>query len=191
MTRHLFWAAVALATAIAAHAAFALYAPGWWFSRAVDRLAEAHGENSFFILNPEEQAQLFPGLPRLGVTGMCIFDVSAGDVTFSANLPEGFWLTTIYTDKAESIYSVNNRQSGANLFTVSLSRAPSFIEQVVQATDKEKPEIDSGWTVMSPEPRGLAVVWYPTAESGLRQLAAEAVARSHCDTAAAAKVATP
>lgn len=191
MSRHLFWAAVAFATALATHAAFALYAPGWWFSRTVDRLAEAHGENSFFILNTEEQAQLFPGLPRLGVTGLCVFDVSAGDVTFSANLPEGFWLTTIYTDTAEPIYSVNNRQSGANLFTVSLSRAPSLIEQIVQATDKERPEIDSGWTVMSPEPRGLAVVWYPTAESGLKALAAEAIARSHCDTAATAKVATP
>jgi uncharacterized membrane protein len=191
VSRHLFWAAVAFATALATHAAFALYAPGWWFSRTVDRLAEAHGENSFFILNAEEQAQLFPGLPRLGVTGLCVFDVSAGDVTFSANLPEGFWLTTIYTDTAEPIYSVNNRQSGANLFTVSLSRAPSLIEQIVQATDKERPEIDSGWTVMSPEPRGLAVVWYPTAESGLKALAAEAIARSHCDTAATAKVATP
>lgn len=178
--RHLFWAAVALVTAVAAHAAFALYVPGWWFSRAVEAMAAAHGENSFFILTPDEQASLFPGLPRLGVTGLCIFDVSKGDVTFSANLPEGFWVTTIYTDKAEAIYSVNNRQSGANTFNVSLSRAPNLIEQVIQATDKERPEIDSGWTVDSPQAKGLAVIWYPTPESGLRPIAAEAVARSRC-----------
>ena len=122
----------------------------------------------------------FPGLPRFGVTGLCVFDVAKGNVTFSADLPEGFWVTTIYTDKAEAIYSVNNRQSGANIFNVSLSRAPNLIEQIIQATDKERPEIDSGWTVMSPEPRGLAVVWYPTPESGLRPIAAEAVARSRC-----------
>ncbi len=183
--RHLFWAAVALVTAVAAHAAFALHVPGWWFSRAVERMSDAHGKNTFFILSPEEQARLFPGLPRLGVTGLCVFDVSKGDVTLSANLPEGFWVTTIYTDKAEAIYSVNNRQSGANLFNVSLSRAPSIIEQIVQATNKEKPEIDSGWTVMSPEPRGLAVVWYPTPEAGLRAIAAEAVARSRCTTTSA------
>jgi uncharacterized membrane protein len=184
--RHRFWAAVALVTAVAAHAAFALYVPGWWFSRAVGSMAASHGENSFFILTPDEQASLFPGLPRLGVTGLCIFDVSKGDVTFSANLPEGFWVTTIYTDKAEAIYSVNNRQSGANTFTVSLSRAPNLIEQVIQATDKEKPEIDSGWTVESPEPKGLAVVWYPMPESGLRPIAAEAVSRSSCSQAVGA-----
>ncbi len=180
MRHHLFWFAVALATAISTHAAFALFAPGWWFSREVARMAAAHGENSFFILTPEQQAKLFPGLPRLGVTGLCVFDVARSDVTFSANLPEGFWVTTIYTDKAEAIYSVNNRQSGANAFTVSLSRAPTLIEQIVQSTGAERPEIDSGWTVMSPEARGLAVIWYPTPESGLRPIAADAVARSRC-----------
>jgi uncharacterized membrane protein len=184
--RHLFWAAVAIVAAVAAHAVFALYVPGWWFSRSVDAMAAAHGRNSFFILSPDEQARLFPGLPRFGVTGICIFDVSAGDVTFSANLPDGFWVTTIYTDKAEAIYSVNNSQSGANMFTVSLSRAPSLIEQVIQATDKDRPEIDSGWTVESPESRGLAVIWYPTPENGLRPIAAADVARSRCSTAPAA-----
>ena len=84
----------------------------------MSRLAREHGRNSFFILSPAEQAQLFPGLPRFGVTGVCVFDVAKGNVTFAADLPDGFWITTIYTDKAEAIYSVNNRQSGANSFTV-------------------------------------------------------------------------
>ena len=65
--RHLFWIAIALFTAVAAHAAFALFVPGWWFSRSVERMAAEHGDNRFFVLSPEEQAQLFPGLPRFGV----------------------------------------------------------------------------------------------------------------------------
>lgn len=178
--RHVFWAAAALLAAIAAHAAFVLYVPGWWFSRGVDRLAVAHGANSFFILTEEEQAKLLPGLPRSGVTGLCVFDVSQGDVTFEANLPEGFWITTIYSDRAEPIYSVNNRQSGADAFSVSLSRAPGLIEQIIRSTDGERPEIDSGWTVNSPSEKGLAVVWYPAAEPGMHAIAAEAVARSRC-----------
>jgi uncharacterized membrane protein len=185
--RHVFWVAIALLTAVLTHAAFTLFVPSWWFSRTVERLAAVHGENSFFILSPDEQADLFPGIPRLGVTGICIFNVAEGDVTFAANLPEGFWVTTIYTDKAQAIYSVNNRQSGADSFNVSLSLAPTLIDQVIQSTDGEKPEIDSGWTVMSPEPRGLAVVWYPTPESGLRPIAAEAVARSRCTGTVAAE----
>ena len=181
MRRHLFWLLVAIVAGIVAHTAFALFVPGWWFSREVRQLARDHGRNSFFILSPDEQAKLLQGLPRFGVTGVCVFDVSKGDVTFAADLPDGFWITTIYTDKADAIYSVNNRQSGANSFTVNLSRAPGLIEQLLKSTEKEAiDEIDSGWTVTSPEPRGLAVVWYPTPEIGLRSIAAEQVGRSRC-----------
>jgi uncharacterized membrane protein len=185
MRAHLFWAAVALAAAIVAHAAFTLYVPGWWFSRSLARLAAVNGQNTFFILNAGEQAKLFPGLPRFGVTGICLFDVSKGDVTFSADLPDGFWLTTIYTNKAEPVYSVNNRQSGENMFTVRLSLAPGLLEQVMQATEKEAADTGTGWTVESPEASGLAVVWYPVADADLRPMAEKAVARSRCTAAPA------
>ena len=39
MMRHLFWLAVALATALTAHAAFTLFVPGWLFAREVARMA--------------------------------------------------------------------------------------------------------------------------------------------------------
>ena len=93
MRRHLFWLLVAVVAGVFAHAAFALFVPGWWFSREVRQLAHDHGKNSFFILSPQEQAKLFPGLPRFGVTGVCVFDVARGDVTFAANL-EGLLTTS-------------------------------------------------------------------------------------------------
>jgi uncharacterized membrane protein len=184
MMIRLYWIAVALAAAVLAHAAFVLFVPAYWFSQEVARMAGARGQNTFFILRPEEQAKLFPGLPRNGVTGVCLFDVSSGDVTLAADLPDGFWVTSIYTDRGESIYSVNNRQSGANVFNVSLSLAPGFIDMLIQATNKERPEIDSGWTVLSPRPRGLAVVWYPLPEKALRAVTAESVSRTKCSAAA-------
>lgn len=177
-----YWIAVALAGAVAAHAAFVLFVPAFWFSQQVSSIAGDNGQNNFFILPPEDQARLFPGLPRNGVTGVCVFDVSKGDVTLSAELPDGFWVTTIYTDRGESIYSVNNRQSGSNVFNVSLSLAPGFIDMLIQATDKERPEIDSGWTVMSPQPRGLAVVWYPLADMAARAITAQSIGRTRCTT---------
>ena len=179
----LFWIAAALVTAVVAHVSFLLFVPGYMFASEIARMSKGHGANHFFILPPEDQTQLLPGLPRNGVTGICLFDVSQGSVTLSANLPDGFWITTIYSDKGEAIYTVNNRQSGSNIFNVSLSKAPGFIEMLVQATDKERPEFDSGWTVQSPEPRGLAVVWYPLADPALRATAAKAVARSSCSFA--------
>lgn len=181
MKRHLFWAVVALAAAVAAHAAFALYVPGWWFSRQVERLALTHGRNSFFIMTPEQQAEIFPGLPRSGVAGLCLFDAAQGDVSFTADLAQGLWVASIYTGHAEPIYAVNNRQSGADRFTLRLSLAPGLIDQILGASSKDSLEdLASGWTVMSPEPTGLAVLWYPASEAGVRAAAAEAMARSRC-----------
>ncbi len=185
MMLRLYWIAVALAAAVVAHAAFVLFVPAYWFSQEISRMAEGHGVNRFFVLPPEDQAQLLPGLPRNGVAGICLFDVANGNVTLSADLPDGFWVTSIYTDKGQPIYSVNNRQSGSNVFSVSLSRAPGFIEMLLQATDKERPEIDSGWTVSSPEPRGLAIVWYPLPDMALRTPTADAMSRTACSTAVA------
>ncbi len=183
MMVRLFWIAAGLVAAVATYAGFLLFVPSMMFSAEIARLSKGHGSNSFFILAEKDQAQLLPGLPRSGVTGICLFDVSNGSVTLSANLPDGFWITTIYSGKGETIYTVNNRQSGSNTFNVSLSRAPGFIEMVAQATDKERPEIDSGWTVQSPESRGLAVVWYPLTDPALKEMAAAAVARSSCSAA--------
>jgi uncharacterized membrane protein len=183
MMVRLFWIAAGLAAAAASYAGFLLFVPGLIFSAEIARMSNGHGSNSFFILAEKDQAKLLPGLPQSGVTGLCLFDVSKTGVTLSANLPEGFWITTIYSDKGETIYTVNNRQSGSNTFNVSLSRAPGFLELLAQATEKERPEIDSGWTVQSPEPRGLAVVWYPLPDPALREAAAAAVARSSCSAA--------
>lgn len=187
MMRHLFWLAVAAAAAATAHAGFLLYAPSSLFQYGVKRMAAGHGPNAFFILTPEDQAAFFPGLPPDDIVGACLFDVSRGPVTFTADLPQGMWVATIYTDKAEPIYSVNDRQSGASQFSVSLSLAPGLIETLLKATDKEQPEIDSGWTVMSPRPQGLVTVWYPVAEAAMRPDIAGAVQRSGCQAEAPAQ----
>lgn len=180
MMRYLFWIAVALAAGVTAHVGFLLYAPSSLLAFGVKRMTAEHGANAFFILPQADQAALFPGLPNDDVVGACLFDVSQGPVTFHADLPQGMWVATVYTDKAEPIYSVNDRQSGASQFSVSLSLAPGLIEALLRATDKEQPEIDSGWTVMSPRPQGLVVVWYPVAEAAMRPGIAEAVKRSSC-----------
>ena len=177
----LYWLAVALFTAIAAHAGFVLMAPRYQFAQEAKRLVAPQGDNTFLVIPEAAQARLFPGFPRQGVVGVCLFDVSKSDVTLHANLPDGPWITTIYTLSGEAIYSVNDRQSGDNVFAVSLSLAPGIIEMLMQATDKERPEIDSGWTVMSPEPRGMAIVWHPLADAALRPTTVAAMSRTRCE----------
>jgi uncharacterized membrane protein len=166
--KFIFWFAAAFFSAAAAHAAFILTVPSYSLDRTIARLSAASGRNAFFILPPDEQARLLPAYPQLSVVGVCAFDVSDSDVSLTASLPDGFWTLTIYSNRGDVIYSVNNTQTGTNSFTVALSRAPDLLEMLQQATEKEPIDADTGWTVSSPASRGLAVLWYPVAEVAQR-----------------------
>ena len=122
-----------------------------------------------------------PHLALLGSLAMG-FGAAQAQTTAPATTTPSTGLTDTRTPgDRTSLVEASAMEAGANSFTVSLSRAPGLIEQIIKATEKEAiADIDSGWTVTSPEPRGLAVVWYPTPEIGLRSIAAEQVARSRC-----------
>ena len=166
--KFLFWFAAALFTAAAAHAGFILAVPSYSLDRTIARLSADSGANAFFILPQDEQTRLLPAYPQQSVVGVCAFDVSASEVSLSASLPDGFWTLTVYSNRGDVIYSVNNTQTGTNSFTVALSRAPDLFEMLLQATEKEPIDADTGWTVSSPAARGLAVLWYPVAEAAQR-----------------------
>jgi uncharacterized membrane protein len=177
-----FWIIAAVFIAIATHAGFILLVPSYSLDRTIARLAVDAGTNAFFILPQDEQVNLLPALPRQSVVGVCAFDVSGSDVSLSASLPEGFWTLTIYSNRGDVIYSVNNTQTGTNTFTVGLSLAPDLLEMLRQATEKEPLDVDTGWTVSSPAARGLAVLWYPVSEAAARAGIMRDVSRTVCQT---------
>jgi hypothetical protein len=51
---------------------------------------------------------------------------------------------------------------------------------LLQATQKERPDIDIGWTVESPDSTGLAVLVYPISEPGARSAAIRRMESSAC-----------
>lgn len=178
----LYWIAAALLASIAVHAGFILMVPAYSLDRSIARLSAEAGTNQFFILPQEAQVRLFPALPRASVTGVCAFDVSGSDVALTAAMPDGFWTLTIYSNRGDAIYSVNNVQSGTGTFTVGLSLAPDLVEMLQQATGKETLAEDTGWTVKSPEPRGLAVLSYPLSDGAQRETVLQRLRASRCQT---------
>lgn len=179
----IYWLVAALFTAIAVHAAVILLTPAYSFGVDLKRISADAGTNALFILPQEAQARLFPAYPRQSVIGVCAFDVSASNVALSAEMPQGFWTLTIYSERGNVIYSVNDQQAGTNSFTVGLSLAPGFLETLQQVADKEVVAEDSGWTVKSPEPRGLAILWFPATEAAARDGLIKQIAASTCKAA--------
>jgi uncharacterized membrane protein len=176
-----YWLAVATVIALISHILFVLYLPPYSFARQAERLKGGGAVNRFFILDAADRARLFPGFAARAVVGFCRFDVASHDVVLHASLPQGIWVATIYTDRGEAIYSVNNRQSGSDSFSVSLSLAPGLIESLMQVTRGERPEIDSGWSVLSPRRNGFAVLWYPLGDMAEQAAVEKVMAATRCE----------
>jgi uncharacterized membrane protein len=100
-------------------------------------------------------------------------------------MPDGYWTLNVYSRRGNVIYAVNDSQAGTNTFTLELSLEPGILDMLLQATQKERPDIDIGWTVESPDSTGLAVLLYPVSEPGARAAAMRRMESSACSARAA------
>jgi uncharacterized membrane protein len=179
----LYWIITAAVLAVAVHAAYMLLAPARAFERNVERIAGEAGRNAFFVIPPVEQNRLFPAFPSSDLFGACAFDVSTAKVALAAQMPKGLWTLTIYSGAGDVIYVLNDRQSGADSFTVTLSLAPSLIEMLQQAGSEDAGGT-TGWDVQTAKPKGIAVLWVSIAEPELRPAWEAILRQSSCKAVA-------
>lgn len=180
MMRLLFWAFTAAVLGIAAHVSTLLFAPRYTLDRSL-RVALDASPNSFAVLTRTAQAQLLPDYPSNAVFGVCRYDVSKGPVTFNANMPDRFWALAVYAADGQTLYTVNDRQSGVNTFTLKLVRAPGLLEAFTVKDDEDQ-VTDQAWKVASPEKSGVALVWVPFSDPAQRASVAAALSKSSCSS---------
>lgn len=175
----LFWLITAGFIALSAHLVYVLFVPAYIVQRSLANTRLGETPNTFVILDAVEQARLFPSYPASSVFGACAFDLSKGNVALTADMPQGPWTLTVYSSTGRVIYAVNDIQTGAANFTVSLSPSPSLFQQLTQAANDEL-VVTTGWDVRSDTDRGVAVFWVPTFDPALRPAIAASVQRSSC-----------
>jgi uncharacterized membrane protein len=179
----LFWFLLFVATAIASHAAYVLYYPGYSFDSKVEAALGADSRNTMVMLNAQQVAKLFPAFASSDIVAMCRYDLTQGPMQISAKLPRGYWTFSIFTVKGRQVYSLTDAQAGESNFSVDLLQAPDLIAKLKGALDDggEAEAIgDAGWKVETPEERGIAVIWVPVADPIFRASTVAAVHDSKC-----------
>lgn len=176
----LFWAAVALVLGAVAHLSYVLIAPGY----AMHRLMGGHpkdGEaNHFVLLDANEQMRLLGETESEAVSGKCLFDISKGDLSVAAEMPDSFWSLTLYSDKGADLYTINDRQAGINKFMLLVKRAPSIMELLSSDQSEKQRVLGDGWSVEIPETYGIAVFWVALDYPEQRKLVSDILLRSSC-----------
>ena len=175
----LYWIFTSLVLAIAVHVGYVLVAPSHALNSSLEALVAETGANRFFILEPRDQARLFPAFPPAHVFGACAFDLRDTKIALIANMPEDMWTLTIYSASGDVFYTLNDTQSGTGRFTVSLTLAPSLVEMITQTGTEDAVNI-TGWEVKTNEPTGLAVFWIPVSEDAMRPGVIKTLGSTQC-----------
>jgi len=170
MIGRLFWLLTMACVAIAAHLVTVLYAPGFSFERSVARAGSGHTTNSFFILKPELQGALVLSASEQDIVGLCLVDLSKGNIVFSATVPAGLWTLAVYAESGQQVYGINDLEAGALHFSVELAKAKSVIQQLTKKPDAEDATaIDSvGWHAEVNGKNAVAVLWVPVPDAARR-----------------------
>ena len=177
MKSGLYWTAVALLIAAVSHLSYVLIAPSLAMQRLIGDPGEAAEVNRFVLLEPAEQVRLLGETASEAVSGKCVFDIRKGELSVAAELPDTFWTLTLYSDRGNDLYTINDRQAGINSFKLTVKRAPGMLD-LLRRDPTETHAMADGWTAEIPEPSGIAVFWVALDYPEQRQLFTEILSRS-------------
>lgn len=177
-----FWSVTGLLTAIAAHLAYVLIAPGFLFSTQSRLVAATEATNAIDILTDERRNQLLPTLRGDGIAVMCNADLAKGNVRFEVDLPETYWSLAVFSRSGKQVYQLNDAQAETTSVAVELRYAKSIIERVLGASEDEEELIiqDAAWTVDLPERQAFAVFWVPLTDPLLREPTLATLKKGKC-----------
>jgi uncharacterized membrane protein len=185
MRSALFGLAVALLIGAVAHLSYVLIAPSFAMQRLMGGSKEDAQVNRLVLLDAAEQMRLLGETERDAVSAKCIFDISTGELSVAAEMPDTFWSLTLYSDRGADLYTINDRQAGIDKFKLTVKEAPGITE-LLKGDPAENQALSDGWSVEIPEPRGIAVFWISLDYPEQRKMFTDVLSRSSCTLSAAA-----
>ncbi|MGE3871780.1 MAG: hypothetical protein AB7F74_02370 [Parvibaculaceae bacterium] len=180
MRSALFWLAVALLIGAVSHLSYVLIAPSFAMQRLIGAGQDGTPFNRFVLLDAPEQIRLLGETQAEAVSAKCLFDISAGDLSVAAEMPDTFWSLTIYSDKGADLYTINDRQAGTDKFKLTVKKAPGLLDLLTGDQSENARALSDGWSVEIAEPKGIAVFWAALDYPEQRKLFADILSRSSC-----------
>ena len=163
MMGRFFWLFTAACIALAVHLATVLYVPGITLQRNLAYVSSDATPNQFIILKPETQVLLVPTATPQDIVGLCLVDLSKGNVMISARVPASFWSFSVFGSAGDQVYGINDVEASTGQFNVELSKSKSLLQQVTGKPEAEDASVinNVGWHAEVSDNKAIAVLWVP------------------------------
>jgi uncharacterized membrane protein len=172
----LFWILATLVFAAVVHISYVLYAERLGMSGFIN---EAVASSEHAGVSSQAALNVFPsGMAQNAAAYMCPFDLTGGAFQFSASMPEGMWVVSVYTRAGENIFAVNDQQAGTQAFTITIKKQRALGGLFSPGDDIGR--AGEEWHVESPEPKGLVVAWAAVDQDAKRPRIEAALGKSVC-----------
>lgn len=116
MNGKFFWLVLLVIFAIVGHLAYVLFVPGYKMEQKMALVETAVTRPGFQVIDGDANRNLFPGDDPALVNAVCAFDMKLHTVKITTPIISGYWSLSVYSQKGDSYYSINDRQTlGASL----------------------------------------------------------------------------
>ena len=122
---------------LAFHLAYILSVPNVEMGKLFTRISAEAGVNKFAILNENKANRLLKHNPKNIVATVCLFDLSSGPVQIKGVIAGNYWSLSIYSERGDIIYTLNDRQAAAKKIFITIDRAPNKNLHPVKVNDNK------------------------------------------------------
>lgn len=155
MSGKFFWLVVCSIFVLVGHLSYVLFFPPYMMEQKLSTSFVSNISPSFVVLDPAQTKELFPSEDPNVLHGVCPFDVSQGTIKISIAPYQHYWSLSIYSQRGDSYFSINDRQSIDSKLKIFIRQAADSElpdEQKQQELVADKTIIDApalkGWAVL-------------------------------------------
>lgn len=187
MNGKLFWVLVTAIFVVVGHLSYVLFVPEYKMEQKLAKSFVATSGPAFITLGEKQTLELFPAEDPSVLHRVCPFDVTQGPVKISIAPSQRYWSLSIYSQKGDSYYSINDRQAIGFKLKIFVKRG------VAENSDAETlPELVPDKTVISaPTPKNWAVLRVQVYNSAARDAIAEQAKAFTCERASQDQIQQP
>lgn len=189
MARLIFWLFAAILLGAATHLGVVLFSPGVSMASVMKRFHTAAPSNAMTVLGADVVGTVLRENNPDIVYAVCPYDLSGGDLLVDASIPEFYWALSIYSDRGDNVYTLNDQQAGVShlRFRLQLERPVLDLQELV-AGDEEEEEAaelkiqtkDDTVLVKSPSEVGVVILRAFLPDQAYRARVTEQLAASSC-----------
>ncbi len=180
MNGKFFWLVVTFIFVLVGHLAYVLFYPAYKMDQKLTTGILTDISPTFVILDPNQSKELFPAEDPNLLHGVCPFDVSRGSVKISIAPYPHYWSLSIYSQKGDSYYSINDRQAVDSKLKIFVRQSSG---EKADPETKQRELVADKTVIEAPSPKGWAVLRFQIYNSTARSAIAEQMKAFSCERA--------